>query len=129
MKKPLVLTFLAALLALGLLAGCGDSDSDSGGETTTAAACEPGQLETVSDGTLTVATDKPAYPPYFEDDEPAAGHVTNPTRPLIRRWNELASATASAATKGTSCGAWPGIVTRRNAIFWPLMTGASIGPR
>ena len=55
MKKPLVLTFLAALLALGLLAGCGDSDSDSGGETTTAAACEPGQLETVSDGTLTVA--------------------------------------------------------------------------
>ena len=56
MKKPLVLTFLAALLALGLLAGCGDSDSDSGGETTTAAACEPGQLETVSDGTLTVAT-------------------------------------------------------------------------
>ena len=73
MKKPLVLTFLAALLALGLLAGCGDSDSDSGGETTTAAACEPGQLETVSDGTLTVATDKPAYPPYFEDDEPANG--------------------------------------------------------
>jgi polar amino acid transport system substrate-binding protein len=24
-------------------------------------------------GTLTVATDKPAYPPYFEDDNPANG--------------------------------------------------------
>ncbi len=71
MKKPLVLTLLTALLALALLAGCG-SDSDSDTETT-AAACKPGQLPTQSEGVLTVATDKPAYPPYFEDDEPANG--------------------------------------------------------
>jgi polar amino acid transport system substrate-binding protein len=72
MKKPLVLTFLAALLALALLGGCGESDSDSG-DGTAAAACKPGQLPTESEGVLTVATDKPAYPPYFEDDEPASG--------------------------------------------------------
>jgi polar amino acid transport system substrate-binding protein len=72
MKKPLALTFLAALLALGLLAGCGESDSgsDSG---TSMLACKPGQLATESEGVITVATDKPAYPPYFEDDEPANG--------------------------------------------------------
>ncbi len=36
-------------------------------------ACTPGKLPTQTKGTLTVATDKPAYPPYFEDDEPANG--------------------------------------------------------
>ena len=70
--KKLYATLLFAL-ALGLLAaGCGSG----GGETTsatTAEACKPGELETVSDGTLTVATDKPAYPPYFEDDDPSNG--------------------------------------------------------
>ena len=66
---------LAFVLALGLLvAGCGSSDDEtSGSETTASASCEPGELETVSAGALTVATDKPAYPPYFEDDDPTNG--------------------------------------------------------
>ncbi len=67
---------LVLALALGLLvAGCGSSDDDSSGSDGTAAtvSCEPGALETVSDGTLTIATDKPAYPPYFEDDDPTNG--------------------------------------------------------
>jgi len=74
-----VLFLLCALFALAAFAGCGgddDSDSDSDSETTAAVSlddCTPEQLETFKSGTLTVATDKPAYPPYFEDDDPTNG--------------------------------------------------------
>ena len=73
---------IVSLLALGLavLAGCGgkkesSSSSSAGGEGTTAnaSACTPSQMETHTAGTLTIATDKPAYPPYFENDEPENG--------------------------------------------------------
>ncbi len=36
-------------------------------------ACEPGSLPTLADGTLTIGTDSPAYPPWFVDDDPANG--------------------------------------------------------
>jgi polar amino acid transport system substrate-binding protein len=70
----LVLVLVLAL-ALGLLvAGCGSSDGDSSAATVAGAdTCEPGNLPTETAGTLTVATDKPAYPPYFEDNDPANG--------------------------------------------------------
>jgi polar amino acid transport system substrate-binding protein len=75
---------ILAVLALGaaLLAGCGgkkggSSSSSTGGSeegtTANAAECTPSTMETHTAGTLTVATDKPAYPPYFEEDEPANG--------------------------------------------------------
>jgi polar amino acid transport system substrate-binding protein len=60
------------IAALALLAGCGSSDDSEGGSTASAS-CKPSQLATESGGRLTVATDKPAYPPYFVDDEPANG--------------------------------------------------------
>jgi polar amino acid transport system substrate-binding protein len=82
MTKLLATLSLVAALAV-LAAGCGSSsDSGSSGAETaagggsteaSASECAPGKLQTVSDGVLTVATDKPAYPPYFEDDEPANG--------------------------------------------------------
>jgi polar amino acid transport system substrate-binding protein len=56
--------------ALLLLAGCGESKDET---TATATACTPDQLPTQTRGVLTVATDKPAYPPYFEDDDPTNG--------------------------------------------------------
>ncbi|HEV7615107.1 MAG TPA: ABC transporter substrate-binding protein [Solirubrobacterales bacterium] len=63
---------LVLVLALALLAvGCGESKDDS--TTATATACTPEKLPTKSKGVLTVATDKPAYPPYFEDDDPTNG--------------------------------------------------------
>src|SRR6476661_7138749 len=73
MKKPLVILALASVLAL--LAGFGGgSDTDTGsGSTASAAACKPGHLPTNSEGVLTVATDKPAFPPYFENDDPSNG--------------------------------------------------------
>ena len=67
--KKLAATFIL-VPALILLAGCGSTKDES---TATASACTPNKLPTKTKGTLTVATDKPAYPPYFEDDEPANG--------------------------------------------------------
>jgi polar amino acid transport system substrate-binding protein len=69
MKK--LISILVPLAALVALAGCGSKEAAS--STTTAGSCRPGQLQTHSQGVLTVATDKPAYPPYFEGDEPANG--------------------------------------------------------
>ena len=68
--KRLSLTFLllAALFALG----CGSSDSTSS-TSVGASDCKKGQLATEKQGVLTIATDKPAYPPYFEDDDPTNG--------------------------------------------------------
>jgi polar amino acid transport system substrate-binding protein len=80
MRKLLATLSLAVALAVLASACGGGSDSsstsaDTGGGSTEAstADCTPGKLATVSEGVLTVATDKPAYPPYFEDDEPANG--------------------------------------------------------
>ena len=70
---------LLLLLALAaLVAGCGDDDDSSSEdssseETVSLEDCTPDQLETLTSGTLTVATDSPAFPPYFEDDDPTNG--------------------------------------------------------
>ena len=69
----------AIVLALSLaLVACGDDDEpvDQQGANESPAAgpsCEKADLETVNDGVLTVGTDKPAFPPYFEDDDPTNG--------------------------------------------------------
>ena len=67
--------FVVLALSLSLaVAACGSSDSSSSASTaTTAASCSKADLQTVSSGKLTVGTDKPAYPPYFEDDKPTNG--------------------------------------------------------
>jgi polar amino acid transport system substrate-binding protein len=78
---PPVRTRFALLLLLVLaafaVAACGDDDDDggSGASTTEAQAdsCSKGQLALVNSGQLTVGTDKPAFPPYFEDNDPTNG--------------------------------------------------------
>jgi polar amino acid transport system substrate-binding protein len=69
--KRLSLT-LPLLVALALF-GCGGSSDSSSSTSATASSCKPGKLPTEKQGVLTVATDKPAYPPYFEDDDPTNG--------------------------------------------------------
>jgi polar amino acid transport system substrate-binding protein len=81
---------LASILALVLslvVAACGSDDTPSAtpaaaattataGAATPAAttdACDKSALQLQSAGKLTIGTDKPAYPPYFEDDKPANG--------------------------------------------------------
>ncbi len=81
--KKLVATLLLLVALVAVVAGCGSSgDSTSSGSTeapagsgseTASADCPKGELETHSEGMLTVATDKPAYPPYFENDDPTNG--------------------------------------------------------
>ena len=61
-----------AVTALLIAAGCGDDESEDA-PTATAENCTPEELQTVSDGALTVATDSPAFPPYFVDDDPTNG--------------------------------------------------------
>jgi polar amino acid transport system substrate-binding protein len=67
------LVCLAALAAL-VVAACGSPKKVS---TQTAAAsagtCTPKKLQTHTKGILTVATDSPAYPPYFEHNKPSNG--------------------------------------------------------
>src|SRR4051794_38730215 len=81
MRMLLIASFLAA--AVGA-AACGSSSDDTSsgsasGATSTAAAkpaaaaCDKASLPLKSDGTLTIGTDKPAYPPYFVDDKPSNG--------------------------------------------------------
>jgi polar amino acid transport system substrate-binding protein len=75
-----LLALLIGLLALGGAACGSDDDEEPAGSAAKATAtaepadaCAPDQLALTSPGTLTVGTDKPAYPPYFEDDDPTNG--------------------------------------------------------
>jgi polar amino acid transport system substrate-binding protein len=66
-----------ALLLAFLLPGCAPTDeaadtaAPSGSPS--AGSCAPADLKTKTAGTLTIGTDKPAYAPWFEDDDPANG--------------------------------------------------------
>ena len=68
---------LLALIAAMVLAACGDDDEESGSATDTASVsaedCTVDKLDTLDPGVLTVATDDPAFPPYFEDNDPTNG--------------------------------------------------------
>ena len=76
-RRPLGL--IATVTAVLALAACGSSDktktaaAPAAATTAGAGSCARGQLKTFADGKLTIATDKPAYPPYFVDDDPTNG--------------------------------------------------------
>ncbi len=74
--RPLLAVLLVASAMVATACGSDSSSSSttaSTGTTDVANACTKEQLKTLTAGKLTVATDKPAYPPYFEDDTPANG--------------------------------------------------------
>src|SRR5262245_50309861 len=70
---------LAALLGTAILAaaGCAPADDNNAPAASPAGsaslACNPDQLRTIAAGKLTVATDNPAYPPWFVDNKPENG--------------------------------------------------------
>jgi polar amino acid transport system substrate-binding protein len=75
MKRRMAMITLAATAAAGL-AACGSIPASStNGTTASAASCSYAsiQKELYQKGALTVATDKPAYPPWFEGNNPANG--------------------------------------------------------
>jgi len=65
------------VLAAFTAAACGDDDDSSGSNSSSttagADACATDQLDLTKSGQLTVGTDKPAFPPYFEDNDPTNG--------------------------------------------------------
>jgi polar amino acid transport system substrate-binding protein len=69
--------FLLVVVAAFTIASCGDDDDGDSGSSSSQSAkadsCSKGQLALVNSGQLTVGTDKPAFPPYFEDDDPTNG--------------------------------------------------------
>jgi polar amino acid transport system substrate-binding protein len=77
MRRTQRLTLLAlAIAASAVVSACGSDDDDKGSSaasTTSAPSCAKGKLALTNAGQLTVGTDKPAFPPYFEDDDPTNG--------------------------------------------------------
>lgn len=74
-------TSLAALACVGALAACGSSSSGGSGTSPVTASgsgvstnpCAKDSLAVHTPGKLTIATDKPAYAPWFVDDKPSNG--------------------------------------------------------
>jgi polar amino acid transport system substrate-binding protein len=72
----LLITLLVA--AALTVAACGDDDDPApaqqqAAETPIGPSCEKADLELKTSGELTIGTDKPAFPPYFVDDDPTNG--------------------------------------------------------
>jgi polar amino acid transport system substrate-binding protein len=115
MKSPRFLILPLALSLALVAAGCGGSDdsgnqasgNDTGATTETAAAdpCAKDQLQTISAGKLTIGTDNPAFPPWFQDAE---GAPWDPTTKPTKEGYEAAVAYAVAGELGFSDGevAW-----------------------
>jgi polar amino acid transport system substrate-binding protein len=69
-----ILASCISVLAGLLLVGCGSSTTTTSKTAAPAAnACATSSLALHTKGILTVATDSPAYPPYFENNKPANG--------------------------------------------------------
>lgn len=74
-RRPLLLV-AALATSTALLAACGGTTSGGGSTSASGSAsatCSPETLQTLKAGTLTIGTDKPAYEPYFVDDDPSNG--------------------------------------------------------
>ncbi|MGH3037723.1 MAG: transporter substrate-binding domain-containing protein [Gaiellaceae bacterium] len=108
MRKLLTVLFLAALL--GVAAGCGGDEDEPAadeaaptGAVDTGAAepnpCAPEELTLVNEGTLTIGTDDPAFPPWFQDAE---GAPWSPTKEPTKMGYEAAVAYAVAEQLGFS---------------------------
>jgi polar amino acid transport system substrate-binding protein len=79
LRSHRLIALALVVAAMAVLAACGDDDDDGGdggGASTSAEqadACSKDQLALKNAGQLTVGTDKPAFPPYFVDDDPTNG--------------------------------------------------------
>ena len=74
MRRSLLLVLLLAALAV-FASGCGGDDDDAAGTTTAAETtggddCAKDQLDLTTTGKLTIGTDNPAFPPWFDGGAP-----------------------------------------------------------
>jgi polar amino acid transport system substrate-binding protein len=69
-----ILLVCLPILAAVLVSACGSpKKATTSTSSASANACTPAKLPTHTKGVLTVATDAPAYPPYFEHNDPSNG--------------------------------------------------------
>lgn len=75
MIRRFVVTAAVAVVLSGAMAACGTSSSSGNGGGAHAAACTKSGIQRLlhTKGELTVATDVPAYPPWFENNNPSNG--------------------------------------------------------
>ncbi len=73
LKKSILATVVPALAVSVALTAAGSTAAAARSATTAAASCAPSKLALHTPGQLTVATDAPAYPPYFDNNKPANG--------------------------------------------------------
>jgi polar amino acid transport system substrate-binding protein len=127
MRKPLLaLLLLVALLAVTAACGSGDDDdaaepaateaADTEAVTEEADPCAREELVTVVDGSLTIATDDPGFPPWFQD---ADGAPWSPTTPPTGLGYEAAVADAVAGQLGFSPDEVRWVVVPFNNVFRP----------
>jgi polar amino acid transport system substrate-binding protein len=75
-RTRLLLALLALVALMTALAACGGDEGDEAEQAATGTietSCIKGDLDTIEAGVLTLGTDKPAFPPYFIDDDPSNG--------------------------------------------------------
>ncbi|MFY1671706.1 ABC transporter substrate-binding protein [Plantactinospora sp. WMMB334] len=70
-RRSLPVALTTATIVLAALAGCAPQNQPAPGPPQSA--CTKAELKTRTPGTLTVATDEPAYAPWFSDNLPANG--------------------------------------------------------
>src|SRR4051794_30751575 len=73
-RRPLTFAVLAATtLAVGACAPADQADDAAASGSSGSDSCSPADLDTLTADTLTIATDQPAYEPWFSDDTPENG--------------------------------------------------------
>jgi polar amino acid transport system substrate-binding protein len=111
----------AAALVVLLAAACGSSNKSSSSTTTAASgasSCTPDQLTLVKKGQLTVATDNPAFPPWFGGGTPK-GSMWKFNDPTTGKGYESAVAYAVAKKLGFQRGAVKWVVVPFEQLFKP----------
>jgi polar amino acid transport system substrate-binding protein len=120
MRKQLVLTLVLAVFALAAAAcGADEEVTPTAAGTETAAApdpCAKDQLTLKTAGQLTIATDNPAFPPWFQDAE---GAPWDPTTEPTKQGYEGAVAYAVANEMGFSDDEVKWVVVPFDNVFKP----------
>ena len=72
-SRLLTALLIAAALTVAACGGSKDDANQTAAGTPAAPSCQKAGLALVTGGQLTIGTDKPAFPPYFENDDPTNG--------------------------------------------------------
>jgi polar amino acid transport system substrate-binding protein len=115
LARWIVAAILVALLAV-VAAGCGSSNESA--SSTSASSCEPDQLNLVKKGQLTVATDNPAFNPWFAGGTPK-GSTWKFNDPTTQKGYESAVAYAIAKRLGFTPAQVKWIVVPFEQLFKP----------